>query len=551
MAMGIRTKVGGFLAAVLVLAFGTSTWVSTVQCSRMLGEYGREAGRALRDEAYTQARNVFTSLEMGTRGSLERGEMETFERLLRDLGKIQGVLEIGLAGPDGKIAYSSHADRVRQALDPGWFRGAATAGGRVSEVEDAGALTLLRAHRMGRDCLRCHAEAAEGDLAGVLYVRYSLAGLVRAEQASARFLARARRAGIVRGVSTGLAGLAVACLGVYLLLGARVRRPLTGLTERVREMASGEADLTRRLPEGTRDEMGDLARAFNTFVANLQALVREVLGTAEEVASGSREILAASAAVLDRAEAQKDRTHASATSAEQMSATVSAVAREAHEAAEIARQASDTAEEGGGRVDQGVLGMDRVEERVRAIAAQVRDLGRRTGEIGAVMQVIEDISDQTNLLALNAAIEAARAGVHGRGFAVVADEVRKLSEKTARATRQVRETVAAIQQEASVAVGSVEQGLAEVEHSSALVRGGGEALREIVAQIEQTSERVARIATSTEEQSAAVGEISRNLDAIAGLASDVAAGVEQARATAERLGECTERLQDLMARFRV
>ena len=549
--MGIRTKVGGFLAGVLVLAFGISAWVSTVQCSGMLEAYGREAGRALRDEAHAQARNVFTSLEMGTRGSLERGEMKTFERMLRELGRIQGVLEIGLAGPDGKIAYSSRADRVRQALEPAWFRGAVTAAGRVSEEEAAGALTLLRAHRMESDCLRCHAEAAEGDLAGVLYVRYSLAGLERAEQASARFLARARRTGIVRGVTTGLAGLVVACLGVYLLLGARVRRPLIRLTERVQEMASGEADLTRRLPEDTRDEMGDVARAFNAFVANLQALVQEVLGTAEEVASGSREILAASASVLDRAEAQKDRTHASATSAEQMSATVAAVAREAHEAAETARAASETAEEGGSRVDQGVAGMDRVEERVRAIAAQVRDLGQRTGEIGVVMQVIDDISDQTNLLALNAAIEAARAGEHGRGFAVVADEVRKLSEKTAQATRQVRQTVAAIQQEASVAVGSVEQGLQEVEQSSVLVRRGGEALREIVAQIEQTAERVSRIATSTEEQSAAVGEISRNLDAIAGLASEVAAGVEQARATAERLGERTERLQGLMARFRV
>ncbi len=550
MRIGIQVKAGGFLVAVLALSFGVSTWVATSRSTQALEEQARSNAEALRASALAQARNVFASLETGTKGSLERGEMDQFEDLLADLGKIGGVIEIGLLDPKGKIAYASRETSVGKPFDPAAFRRASTGSG-VAEVPGAGEIVLLRAHRMAADCLRCLDEAQPGDLAGVLYVRYSLADLVRAQQESRTFLVRARRASIATGVVTGLAGLLAAALGTWVLLGVQVGRPIRALTARVAEMATGEADLTRRLPVTSRDEMGELAAAFNAFLEKLQALIHEVLDTASQVTAGSREILEASRAALQQAEEQKDRTHAAATSAEEMSATVLQVARDAGDAADTARSASEIAETGGQTVESGMASMGRVEERVREIAAQVRDLGRRTGEIGAVMQVIDDIADQTNLLALNAAIEAARAGEHGRGFAVVADEVRKLSEKTAQATRQVRQTVAGIQKETEQAVASVEDGLREVEEASAQVRQGGQALAEIVARIEQTADRVAQIATATDEQSAAVGEISRNLDAVADLAATLAEAVEEARGTAERLGERTSRLQHLMERFTV
>ncbi len=551
MRMGIQWKVGGFLVLVLAAAFGVSTWVGTRQTTTLLEAFGQQSAELLRRSAHHGAQNVFMSLETGTQGSLERGEMETFQRLLDDLGSIPGVVEIGLADPSGKVVYASKAEALKPFPVREAFDRAAARPGELVQWEAGGDLLLLRAHRMDPDCVRCHEGARPGDLAGVLYVRYSLEDLAQARQEAAAFLARARKRGVTAGAVTGLAGLVAASVGVYLLLGARVRRPLVRLTERVREMASGEADLTHRLPASARDEMGDLARAFNAFVENLQGLVREVLDTSEQVVEGSREILEASRAALGRAESQRERTDEAAASAQELSATVLEVARSAREAAAAAREASQTAEAGGRTVTQGVEGMDRVESRVRAIAGQVRELGERTAEIGEVMQVIDDIADQTNLLALNAAIEAARAGEHGRGFAVVADEVRKLSEKTAQATRKVRQTVAGIQEEVHRAVDSVEEGLGDVERISTMVREGGRALEAIVSQAAQNAQRVERIVEATEEQTVAVEGIGRNLDAIAGLASDVASGAEQTQVTAERLRERTERLQELMGRFRV
>src|SRR5690606_33442428 len=116
-------------------------------------------------------------------------------------------------------------------------------------------------------------------------------------------------------------------------------------------------------------------------------------------------------------------------------------------------------------------------------------MGRRSDEIGAIVEVIEDIASQTNLLALNAAIEAARAGEHGKGFAVVADEVRKLAERSSAATKEIAAIIRGIQISVSEAVQAMTESAGEVEQGVEKAQEAGQSLQAILTAVEDIREK--------------------------------------------------------------
>jgi methyl-accepting chemotaxis protein len=195
--------------------------------------------------------------------------------------------------------------------------------------------------------------------------------------------------------------------------------------------------------------------------------------------------------------------------------------------------------------------MCQINARVQESALTVESLGQRSDQIGAIIGTIEDIADQTNLLALNAAIEAARAGEQGRGFAVVADEVRALAERTTRATKEIGEMIKAIQKETKGAVTAMEQGVREVEAGTTEAARSGEALRDILVQVNDVTMQVNQIATAAEEQTATTSEISSNMQQITDVVRQTSQGASESATAAAQLNGNAEELQRLVRQFKL
>ena len=334
-----------------------------------------------------------------------------------------------------------------------------------------------------------------------------------------------------------------------------ITKPLQEAIDETELLASGDfrdisLDYVGNQPKSA-DEVAQLfqgiqhmAFALKTLLVKIESASHEVSTaasqvhtTAERIATGSEEVAAQAATV--------------ATAGEEMSATSGDIAQNCQLAAEGAERAAKSAQSGAAVVDYTVRVMGQIAEKVQESAKTVENLGARSDQIGAIIGTIEDIADQTNLLALNAAIEAARAGEQGRGFAVVADEVRALAERTSRATREISEMIKAIQSETKGAVSAMELGVQQVEAGTVEAAKSGDALQEILLQINDVAMQVNQIATAAEEQTATTSEISNNMMQITDVVQQTSRGAHESATAATQLHGNAEELQRLVRQFKL
>jgi methyl-accepting chemotaxis protein len=344
--------------------------------------------------------------------------------------------------------------------------------------------------------------------------------------------------------------LFAAVLGALIIVAIRrFLAPLKDTAAVLELIASG--DLTVR-PAVTRgDEIGAMQRACLNMVTRLNETLRATAGNAGQVATAARQMRSTSEQMASGAEEVAEQTMTVATAGEEMAATSGDIARNCLMAAEGSQRATRAAQDGARVVESTVAVMVRIAERVKASADTVATLGARSEQVGTIINTIEEIADQTNLLALNAAIEAARAGEQGRGFAVVADEVRALAERTTRATREIDAMIKAIQGDTRQAVEAMVEGVAEVETGTGEAARSGQALENILDQINAVTMQVNQIATAAEEQTSTTSEISSNMQQITEVVRSTARGAQDSAAAASHLAGLSEELQRLVGQFRL
>lgn len=357
-------------------------------------------------------------------------------------------------------------------------------------------------------------------------------------------------------MGTGALGMALAApVGQFFwnrAFNSRIIDPIKYLGD-VMDVAS-EGDLTVRAPIAHDDELGVLADDCNRLIGSLSDIASNVRRSAESVSSAATELSASSEEINSStmeistsvqqiahgAELQSRKVEETTSSMEAMVATVVSASEQADQATQISQEASKYASHGEEATDQAIAKIAEVSGAIETLATSVELLGRRSEEIGKIVDVITSIADQTNLLSLNAAIEAARAGESGRGFSVVAEEVRKLAEGSGKAAEQIGELIKEVQSETAKAVKYMEIGQSEVALGSDVVGRTGEVLRQINDAVSRTSVLAGAIAASMSEQRERTTAVDRAMHDIAAVVEQNAASAEETAAAAEEQTACME-----------
>ncbi len=351
--------------------------------------------------------------------------------------------------------------------------------------------------------------------------------------------------------------ISVISTAVFVLLGAifsslliwSVNDALQRVIGFLSHMADG--NLAQDISAKRNNEISTIIRSISTVQSTMREIIGQIIQTSQHMTLASGTLHTNANQIATGTEEVAHQTNSVAVASEEMAATSNDIAHNCLSAAETSNRASDTARSGAEIVKRATNGMERIAVRVKETAKTVEELGNRSDQIGQIIGTIEDIADQTNLLALNAAIEAARAGEQGRGFAVVADEVRALAERTTRATREISEMIKAIQNETKGAVSAIEEGVAEVEKGTEYSISSGQALEQILSQINDVTMQVNQIATAAEEQTATTGEITTNIQQITRVVQQTASGATATASASSDLSRVSEELQRLVGKFRL
>ncbi|HBP0527478.1 TPA: methyl-accepting chemotaxis protein [Pseudomonas aeruginosa] len=352
-------------------------------------------------------------------------------------------------------------------------------------------------------------------------------------------------------VELGL-GLGAAVLGLLVLwLSARgVTRPILGVAHMLRDIASGEGDLTQRLPHTGRDELGELAGWFNRFLDKLQPIIRDVKVSVRDARSTADQSAAISSQTSAGMQQQFREIDQVATASHEMTATAQDVARSAAQAADAARGADQATRDGLALIDRTTQSIDSLAANLTSAMGQVEQLASSSEEIGSVLEVIRAIAEQTNLLALNAAIEAARAGDAGRGFAVVADEVRNLARRTQDSVEQIRGVIEGLQQGTRDVVDAMHGSHRQAQGSVEQVDEAVAALQRIGEAVTVINDMNLQIASAAEEQSSVAEEINRNVAAIRDVTESLSSQAEEPAQVSQSLNRLANHQQGLMEQFK-
>ncbi|AAW86284.1 methyl-accepting chemotaxis protein [Aliivibrio fischeri ES114] len=351
--------------------------------------------------------------------------------------------------------------------------------------------------------------------------------------------------GLLSGVISSIIGIVI-----IFILARQIGNTLMNLTSRFENIAQGDGDLTQRIDIDSKDEIGQLAFWFNTFIEKVQNTLHNAKDTAELVSQSSMNTMAETEKSQVKLQNQVNEVTQLATAINEMSATAMEVASSALQAATAASQIQTSSEDGQKIMDRAAASVEELAQFINEAQEQVVNLSASSNDIQNILAEIGGIAEQTNLLALNAAIEAARAGEYGRGFAVVADEVRNLASRTQTSTQEINNMLGVLQQNTQSIVTVMDNSQKQALSTKEETLIAQENLKEISSAILVANDMNNQIASAAEEQSSVSEEINRNVTSINEAANEVLCDMQTSLKDTEELTKESHSLTEKLNEFK-
>ncbi|SLM29699.1 exported hypothetical protein [Desulfamplus magnetovallimortis] len=348
------------------------------------------------------------------------------------------------------------------------------------------------------------------------------------------------------------------------LIALSIMRPVRQTVEMIKDIAQGEGDLTKRLSIRTKDEIGELSGWFNTFLDNLQSIIKVIAQNALYVDQSSGKIFGVASNLASNAESTSAMANTVASASEEMSVNMQTISASMSQTANNTAVISSAVE----KMTETIIlisknsehaidiSKDAVQQSSQA-SSKINELGDAANSINMVVETITNISEQTNLLALNATIEAARAGESGKGFAVVANEIKALANQTSEATLEIQQKISGVQSITMETIAEIESIVDIIKSINEIISTISQTIeeqsittKEISSNIIQTSQGIQHVNENIAQGTVVIRDITKDISLVNEASGQISQNSNTVEANAQELKDLAARLNEVIDGFK-